>query len=144
MSAGPVNSPAAVSAPIEGVVVVCVGERFLLIRRAAHILAGGAWCCVGGSIETGESQDAAVVREFREEVGGHVRPVSKVWEYLRPDGRLRLHWWRAELLEGSLAANPAEVAEIRWCTIPEAFRLAELLPSNREFFEAIGGQIRWV
>lgn len=115
------------------VVVVCRAGRLLLIRRAPGIRAGGAWCFVGGAIEPGESQADAVQREFREEVGGRVRPLRKIWEYRRPDGGLLLHWWSAELLDERLTPSAAEVAELRWCTPEEAMQLPGLLDGNREF-----------
>jgi 8-oxo-dGTP diphosphatase len=122
------------------VVVVQRGDRFLMIRRAAGVPVPGAWCFVGGAIEPGETEEQAVVREFHEEVGGHVRPLNRVWEYLRPDGKLRLFWWQAELLDSRakmnfapLHANPAEVAELRWCTPEEIEALPGLLESNCEF-----------
>ncbi len=131
------NSP---HAPIvEGVVVVVRrGERFLVIRRAPHVIAPGAWCFVGGAILPGESQPDAVVREFREEVSGQVRPVACVWQYEQPDGGLRLYWWLADLLDGSLRANPNEVAELRWCDWQEIRALPGLLASNVQFLDAIG------
>ncbi|TWT40428.1 hypothetical protein RAS1_41370 [Phycisphaerae bacterium RAS1] len=117
----------------EGVVIVVVRDsRFLVIRRAAGILAGGAWCFVGGAIESGESQPAAAAREFHEEIGGRIRPIRKVWESC-PSPTLKLHWWLAELNGEALRANPAEVAEFRWCTADEIERLEGLLPGNREF-----------
>ena len=123
----------------EGVVVVVLrARRFLLIRRAAHILAGGAWCFVGGGIHPGETHEQAVEREFREEVGGGVRPLAKIWEFTRADGRLRLHWWLAELADEGLAPNPEEVAEIRWCTVAEIEALPDVLESNLAFLKAVG------
>jgi mutator protein MutT len=117
-----------------GVVVVVQREgRYLMIRRAAGVVAPGAWGFVGGAVEPGESQAEAVVREFREEVGEEVRALRPVWEYTRPDGRLRLHYWLAELSGDHLRANPAEVAELRWCTPAEILELPELLSSNRAF-----------
>ena len=112
--------------------------RFLMIKRAQRILAGGAWCFVGGAIENGESQAEAAVREYREEVSGAVRPVRKIWEYRRPDGKLLLHWWLAELDDQPLKANPAEVAEIRWCMPDEIESLPDLLESNRTFMREVG------
>ena len=127
---------------IEGVVAVVHRDgRFLMIRRAEGVLLGGAWCFVGGTIEAGESQAEAVVREFREEVAGHIRAISKIWEYTRPDGLLVLHWWLVELERGSLRPNPAEVAELRWCRPDEIEALPNLLSSNREFLDARGREL---
>lgn len=118
----------------EGVVVVVQqGDRFLMIRRAPHVLAGNAWCFVGGGIEPGEGQAEAVVREFAEEVGGVVAAREKVWEWTRPDGRLRLHWWTADLSPGELTPNLDEVSELAWLTVDEIDALPDLLASNRAF-----------
>ncbi len=123
---------------VEGVVVVVQrGGRYLIVRRAAGVPVPGAWCFVGGAVELGESQEQAVVREFAEEVGGTVRPLRRIWEYTRPDGKLRLYWWAAELVDGALKANPAEVAEIRWCSPEEIARLPNVLESNREFLRLV-------
>ncbi|HEY3245203.1 MAG TPA: hypothetical protein VGM03_17820, partial [Phycisphaerae bacterium] len=55
------------------------------------------------------------------------------WE--RPDRRLRLHWWGAELEGGVLTANPAEVQTAAWLN-PAAIRLLPgLLPGNLEFLD---------
>lgn len=127
---------------IEGVVAVVHRDgRFLMIRRAEGILAGGSWCFVGGAIEAGETQAEAVVREFREEVAGHIRPISKVWEYTRPDGLLVLHWWLVELERDTLRPDPAEVAELRWCRPDEIEALPHLLAGNHEFLDAVGRRL---
>lgn len=129
------------SALVRGVVVVVErAGRFLMIRRSAKVIAPGAWCFVGGAIHAGETQADAVVREFREEVGGLVRPVECVWEYRRPDGGLHLYWWRAELLADGLHPSADEVAELRWVTAAEALALPGLLESNREFLGWMGGR----
>jgi mutator protein MutT len=126
----------------KGVVVVVQRDgRLLVIRRAAHIVAGGAWCFVGGAIDPGETPQEAVVREFREEVGGRVRPVRRVWRYQRPDGSLRLEWWLAELDGEELTPNPAEVAELRWCTPDEIAELPEVLENNLTFLNVVGRKL---
>lgn len=123
------------------VVVVHRAGRFLMIRRAAGVLAGGCWCFVGGAIEPGETQPDAVVREFAEEVGGHVIPLRKIWEYARPDGKLLLHWWLAELGDEVLRANELEVAEVRWCTLAEIETLPDVLESNVRFVRGVGRRL---
>jgi len=126
----------------EGVVVVVRRDgRYLMIRRAPCVIVPGAWCFVGGAVEQGESQEQAVVREFQEEVNGQVRPLRRVWEYTRPDGMLRLYWWLADLLDDRLEPNPAEVAEIRWCTPDEIDDLPHVLESNRTFLASIGRRL---
>lgn len=124
------------SAVQRGVVaIVRRAGQYLVIRRAAGVAAPGAWCFVGGALESGESEQAAVAREFREEVGGAVTASRRVWEYHSPDGRLRLSWWLANLADGPLQANPAEVAELRWLAPAEIARLPGLLDSNRAFLD---------
>jgi mutator protein MutT len=126
----------------KGVVVVVQRDgRLLVIRRAAHIVAGGAWCFVGGAIDPGETPEEAVVREFREEVGGLVRPVRRIWHYMRPDRSLRLEWWLAELDGEELTPNPAEVAELRWCTPDEIVNLPGILENNVTFLNVVGRKL---
>jgi 8-oxo-dGTP pyrophosphatase MutT (NUDIX family) len=128
----------------QGVVVVVQRDgMFLAVQRAPGILAGGAWCFVGGGIEQGESQEAAVEREFFEEVGGKVRALRKVWEYQRADGALQLHWWLAEMVEGPLVLNLNEVVDARWLPLEDIASLENVLDSNREFIATVrsGGVI---
>ena len=99
---------------------------------------GGAWCFVGGAIEPGETQPQAVVREFAEEVGGRARALRKIWEYRRPDRKLLLHWWLAEMEDGALKPNQAEVAEVRWCSPEEVESLPNVLESNIHFVRGVG------
>lgn len=123
----------------EGVVAVVRRDgRYLMIRRAAGILAGGAWCFVGGGIEPSETEQQAVAREFGEEMGGRVTPIRKVWEWRRPDGRLRLHWWLCRLEAAPLQPNPEEVQDHGWFSLDELLALPELLESNREFATTVG------
>jgi 8-oxo-dGTP diphosphatase len=123
---------------VQGVVAVIEHEgRLLAIRRAAGIAAGGSWCLPGGAVEPGESLEQALVREVREEVGLDVRPVRQVWQWTRPDGRLHLHWWLAELVGNSaeMALASSEVAEARWVSREEFRRLQPVLESNLAFLD---------
>ncbi len=122
---------------VHGVVAVVERDgRFLMVRRAPGVVAPGAWCFVGGAVEPGESQAAALVREFAEEVGGRIRPVACVWEDEQPEKRLRLYWWRAELDDTPLRPNPREVVEIAWLTPAEIRRTPGVLEGNLRFLDA--------
>lgn len=90
--------------------------RFLLIRRAAHVRIGGVWCFPGGTIERGESDPAALVRELREELGIAAMPVERLMVMRKHGGRLVLHWWSARIIRGLPIGNPLEVSSLRWLT----------------------------
>ncbi len=135
-------APPMTAKPRQGVVAVVVRDgKFLMIRRAAGILAGGAWCFVGGGIEPDESQATAVEREFVEEIGGRIRAVKKIWEFTRPDGGLVLHWWLADLLSDDFVANPHEVQDFRWCSLEEIRALDWVLESNHRFLDEMASSL---
>lgn len=45
------------------------GDAILACRRSMHRPSGGKWEFPGGKVEEGESQEAALVREVKEELG---------------------------------------------------------------------------
>ena len=123
----------------EGVVAIIErAGRYLMIRRPDDIRAGGYWCFVGGGIEDGESQEQALVREVREEVGLEVAPGEKVWECVSIYKEWALHCWTVRDSGGEVQADPREVAEHRWLTVAEIMRLPKLMPSVPEFFQCRG------
>ena len=70
--------------------------QFLLTQRPRGKPMSGYWEFPGGKLESGESVLAALVREFREELGIEVTDavpwVQRVYAY--PHATVRLHYWR--------------------------------------------------
>lgn len=126
------------------VAVVLRGDRMLVIRRSRTVVAPLTYCFPGGAIEPGETEEAALVREFREEVGVAIRPTRRLWECVTP-WKVQLGWWLAEMDPSQTpVANPREVESIHWITPAEMAQLPELLESNRRFLELVAaGEIRW-
>lgn len=123
--------------PMHGVVAVVLrGDKFLVIRRSQHVRSPGKFCFPGGSIEVGETEAEAVVREFAEELNAVITPIARLWSSLTVTN-VQLAWWQVALnSEQSLTPNSLEVESIHWLTRDEALALPELLPSNRDFYDA--------
>ena len=119
------------------VAVITNGDKVLLIQRAPGVRGGGHWAPVSGEVEPGENQEAAVVREAKEEVGLTVRPLRKVWENMSTRGTFRLHWWLAGYVGGELVLEKREVSDARWLTVDEINALDGTFEGDREFFQKV-------
>ena len=100
-----------------GAVVLDAGERILLVRRGRSPSAG-EWTLPGGRVEAGESPEAAVVRELREEtaIEGRVVAPLGVVTIVRDDVVYSIH----EFLVAPQSDEPPragdDAAEARWAT----------------------------
>ncbi len=124
-----------------GAVAIVVHEgRMLVIRRSRHVIAPLAYCFPGGGIEPGETEEAAVVREVREEIGVGIRPLRRLWECTTA-WKVHLAWWLASLeMPAAFVPDPREVDSVHWYTPREMAALPDLLDSNREFLDLIEGR----
>lgn len=119
------------------VAVIVEDERFLVIRRAPGIAAAGKLCFPGGGIEAGETEQEALVRELREELGTVVRPLRRVWRSVTP-WNVHLAWWLAERSDlHPPVPHLDEVAEYFWLPHRELAAHPDLLYSNGEFLAAV-------
>jgi 8-oxo-dGTP diphosphatase len=149
-SAPPATSFSMSSAPLipddpgrRGVVAIVVRDgRMLVIRRSRSVVAPLVYCFPGGGIEGDESEEAALIREFYEELGVTLQPVRRLWTCVTA-WKVELAWWLGQIEPKAVpVANPREVDSIHWLTPEEMAQLPDLLASNREFLDLLArGQI---
>ena len=96
------------------------GGRLLLAQRTRPPELAGRWELPGGKVEPGESEDAALERELREELGVECVIGAALSGDVDLPGGLVLRTYRATLVSGTPAA--LEHSALRWVD-------AETLPS---------------
>jgi len=100
--------------------VIIDGDRVLLVKRANEPLKG-QWSLPGGAVEVGESLEAALAREVREEtcLDVTVGPVVEVLDRIRLDavGRAEYHYVIIDYRcrpHGDAAACGSDAEEVKW------------------------------
>jgi ADP-ribose pyrophosphatase YjhB (NUDIX family) len=111
--------------------VILDGDRVLLVQRGQEPLKGD-WSLPGGAVEIGESLEAALAREVREETSLDivVGPVVDVLDSIRRDagGRAEYHYviidYACRVRNGTPtdAARGTDAADARWVPIAELDR----------------------
>jgi 8-oxo-dGTP diphosphatase len=127
--------------PIVAVGAVIVdGDRVLLVKRGREPLKG-EWSLPGGAVEVGESLEAAVAREVREEtcLNVEVGPLIEVFNRIRPDasGRVEYHYVIVDYLcrvRGGVAACGSDADAVEWAARGDLTRFS-LTPGARAVIE---------
>ena len=95
------------------------GNKFMICQRPAHKARGLLWEFVGGKVEPGETKEAALIRECREELAVTVSVGDVFLEVTHsyPDLTIHLTLFHASIAEGS--PQKLEHNDIRWITVDE-------------------------
>lgn len=98
--------------------VVRRGETILVTRRPDRPGRAGQWEFPGGKVEPGEPEDAALVREIREELGCpiEVGPLLLRHRHRYPDLEVELAFYACALPPGAALAALG-VSEIAWARL---------------------------
>ena len=103
-----------------GAVIVDAAARVLLVKRKFEPLAG-QWSLPGGGVDVGETLDACVIREMREETGLDVEvgAVIEVFDRIMhdPGGRVQYHYVLVDYVcrpTGGTLGAASDVADVAW------------------------------
>jgi len=110
--------------------------RFLVTRRQQGVHLEGYWEFPGGKCEAGESLDACLVRELREELDVEAQVGEEVLVTTHPyaDRSVELHFFRCDL-KGE--PRPLLGQEMRWATREELATL-EFPPADAALIQMLG------
>ena len=104
--------------PVVGAAILRDG-RVLAARRTTPPAAAGRWELPGGKVEAGETPEAALVREVREELGCDIAVTGWLPGSTSIGTTHELTVGTAVLTEGSPEPDPAEHDAVRWLALAE-------------------------
>lgn len=110
--------------------------RFLIQQRPPGKSRALLWEFPGGKVEEGETDEAALVREGREELAVTLAVGARLWEttHRYSDLEVTLVLYRATIADG--IALPLCAHELRWCT-PEAMRALPFCEADLPLIEQL-------
>ncbi len=110
----------------------------LIARRKPDAVLGGYWELPGGKIETGESPQQCLSREFEEELGVivQVHDALPIIEFAYDHAHVRLHPFHCAPAPDSPAPRNLHVAEHRWVQAEDLMHY-QFPPANVPLIEEV-------
>lgn len=116
------------------------GDRLLAARRLEPPELAGGWELPGGKVDPGETDEEALVRECREELGVLIRLLDRVGGDWPMGTTAILRVWTAEVVEGT--PQPLEDhSELRWLE-PSSWYDVEWLAADLPVVRALEQLVR--
>lgn len=112
------------------------GNKFMICQRPAHKTRGLLWEFVGGKIEPGETKEAALIRECREELGVTIT-VGEIFmdvTHTYPDLTVHLTLFHGKITEGE--PRLLEHQDLKWIT-PAEIPCYKFCPADEEILERL-------
>jgi 8-oxo-dGTP diphosphatase len=105
--------------------------RVLLAQRPAHKHLGLKWEFAGGKVEAGETPEAALAREIKEELGCDIHVGRALPRFTHDYGSVVIEMlpFRCSLSERSAAPHPHEHVAVKWVTLAD-INTIDLAPAD--------------
>ena len=111
-------------------------NKFMICQRPAHKARGLLWEFVGGKVESGETKEQALIREYREELNVVLSVGEMFMDVIHEYSDLTVHLtlFNAKISEGE--PQKLEHNDIQWIT-PSEITNYEFCPADEEILAKI-------
>ena len=111
-------------------------DKFMICQRPDHKARGLLWEFVGGKVEPGETKEAALIRECREELDIEVQVGGVFYEvtHVYPDLTVHLTLFCAAIRAGT--PKLLEHRDLRWISVEEIDQYA-FCPADEEILQKL-------
>ena len=117
-------------------------DRLLIAQRPLGVHLAGLWEFPGGKREFGETYEACLLREIREELGCEVLvgPMLHESEHAYPEKCVRIRFFHCQLVSG--IPEPLECAALRWVS-PDSLGQFQFPEADQALIEQLKMHPEW-
>ena len=117
-------------------------DRLLIAQRPPGVHLEGLWEFPGGKREPGETYEACLLREIREELGCEVLvgPMLHEAEHAYPEKCVRIRFFQCQVVSG--IPEPLECAALRWVS-PDSLGQFQFPEADQALIEQLKMHPEW-